>query len=102
MIENTSQRINAAVFNIIQESGLPAYLTEGIILGLLADVRERKAAELIMSIREENKKRKTPQQQQQRMHRQLQAQQIQRLPPQAQQQRQLIRLLPLAKRLQRE
>lgn len=56
MIENTSQRINAAVFNIIQESGLPAYLTEGIILGLLADVRERKAAELIMSIREENKK----------------------------------------------
>lgn len=56
MIENTSQRINAAVFNITQESGLPAYLTEGIILGLLADVRERKAAELIMSIREENKK----------------------------------------------
>ena len=56
MIENTSQRINAVVFNIIQESGLPAYLTEGIILGLLADVRERKAAELIMSIREENKK----------------------------------------------
>lgn len=56
MIENTSQRINAAVFNIMQESGLPAYLTEGIILGVLADVRERKAAELVMSIREEEKK----------------------------------------------
>lgn len=56
MIEDTSQRINAAVFNIMQESGLPAYLTEGIILGVLADVRERKAAELVMSIREEKKK----------------------------------------------
>lgn len=57
MMENTSQRINAAVFNIIQESGLPAYLTEGIILGVLADIRERKAAELIMSMHEREKER---------------------------------------------
>ena len=55
MMENTSQRINAAVFNIIQESGLPAYLTEGIILGVLADIRERKAAELVMSMHEGGK-----------------------------------------------
>ena len=55
MMENTSQRINAAVFNIIQESGLPAYLTEGIILGVLADIRERKAAELVMSMHEGEK-----------------------------------------------
>ena len=55
MMENTRQRINAAVFNIIQESGLPAYLTEGIILGVLADIRERKAAELLMSMYEGKK-----------------------------------------------
>lgn len=65
MIENTSQRINAAVFNIMQESGLPAYLTEGIVLGVLADVRERKAAELVMSIREEEKKEQTKEEKEQ-------------------------------------
>lgn len=45
-IENTRQRTRNAVFQIMNESSLPAYLMEGIVEGVLAEVRNRKIAEM--------------------------------------------------------
>lgn len=54
LIEATSQKFNVAAVQILSESGLPAYLAEGIILGLLADVREKKAIELTQDLSNRN------------------------------------------------
>lgn len=56
IIEVTSQKFNAAAIQILSESGLPAYLAEGIVVGLLADIREKKAAELTQELSDQNKK----------------------------------------------
>lgn len=45
-IENIRQRTRGAVFQIMNESSLPAYLMEGIVEGVLAEVRNRKIAEM--------------------------------------------------------
>jgi len=45
-IENTRQRTRSAVFQIMNESSLPAYLMEGIVEGVLSEVRNRKIAEM--------------------------------------------------------
>lgn len=55
-IEETKQKLSAATNRILVESGLPAYLAEGIILGILADIRERKAIELTQDLANENNK----------------------------------------------
>lgn len=56
LIEITSQRFNAAAIQILSESGLPAYLVEGMVLELLADIREKKAAELTQELSDQNMK----------------------------------------------
>lgn len=56
IIETTSQRFNATAIQILSDSGLPAYLAEGIVVGLLADIREKKAAELTHELSDQNVK----------------------------------------------
>lgn len=47
MLENTKGEMTAAVNNVIAKSNLPAYLIEGILAGILADVRNQKNLELV-------------------------------------------------------
>ena len=47
IMENTKSKVNESVMRALEEANLPAYLAEGIILGVLADIRERKAAEML-------------------------------------------------------
>ncbi len=58
IIEVTSRKFNTAAIQILSESGLPAYLAEGIVVGLLADIREKKAAELTRELSDQNAKLK--------------------------------------------
>lgn len=46
MLENVKGEITTTCRKIMQESGVPAYLMEGIVVGILADVRNQKALEL--------------------------------------------------------
>ena len=39
IIEKTKAKINTAVNKIICEGGLPAYLLDGILMGIVADVK---------------------------------------------------------------
>lgn len=56
LIETTGQKFNAVSVQIFNESGLPAYLLEGMVLRLLAEVREKKAAELTQEFVDQNEK----------------------------------------------
>lgn len=56
IMEKTSQRFNATAIQVLSDSGLPAYLAEGIVVGLLADIREKKAAELTQELSDQNAK----------------------------------------------
>lgn len=56
IIETASQRFNATAIQILSDSGLPAYLAEGIVVGLLADIREKKAAEITQELSVQNTK----------------------------------------------
>ena len=56
IMEKTSQRFNATAIQVLSDSGLPAYLAEGIVVGLLADIREKKAAELTHELSDQNVK----------------------------------------------
>ena len=53
MIENTNKDMSNAFAQIVSKSGLPAFLTEGIILDILSDVRNRKNIELSEVLAEE-------------------------------------------------
>lgn len=46
-IENTKGKMAIAMNQIISESHLPAFLIEGILLGILSDVRNQKNLELV-------------------------------------------------------
>lgn len=46
MIENANGKLTAAFSQIAQETHLPAYLLEGIIAGILSDIRKQKNIEL--------------------------------------------------------
>ena len=46
MLENVKGRMTSSFGQIMQESSLPAYLIEGILVGILADVRNQKNLEL--------------------------------------------------------
>lgn len=56
IIETASHRFNATAIQILSDSGLPAYLAEGIVVGLLADIREKKAAEITQELSVQNAK----------------------------------------------
>lgn len=47
IMEKTKAKVNESVTRTLEEANLPAYLAEGIILGVLADIRERKTAEML-------------------------------------------------------
>ena len=50
ILESVKRDINAAISQIVQASGMPGYLLEGIIEGVLADVRAQKNAELQLEL----------------------------------------------------
>lgn len=54
IIERTRIKTKYAINQIIEESGLPAYLMEGIITGILCDIREQKAIEIVKEIETKN------------------------------------------------
>lgn len=47
MIENAKGALNQAFNEILQQSNLPAYLMEGIVVDLLSQIRCRKNLELV-------------------------------------------------------
>lgn len=46
MMENAKGRLTSSFSEIMQETNLPAYLMEGILVGILSDVRNQKNMEL--------------------------------------------------------
>lgn len=50
IIEKTKAKINTAVNKIICESGLPAYLLDGILMGIVADVKDQKNVEMMQAV----------------------------------------------------
>ena len=46
MMENAKSRMTAAFSQVAEETHLPAYLLEGIVAGILADIRNQKNLEL--------------------------------------------------------
>lgn len=60
IMEKTKLKIELSVNQAIRESGLPFYLAEGIVAGVLCDIKDRKNAELLQTIveKEENEKRR--------------------------------------------
>lgn len=47
VMENTKGKLMAIFNEIINEAKLPAFLVEGILLGILADIRNQKNIELV-------------------------------------------------------
>nr|DAQ88400.1 MAG TPA: protein of unknown function (DUF3784) [Caudoviricetes sp.] len=58
LMENTKGKMTAAVNQIVNEAKLPAYLIEGILLGILSDVRNQKNLELISDYNAMNQEEK--------------------------------------------
>ena len=50
MLENAKKMTASAIQDVLNQTKLPAYLFEGILVGLLADIREQKNNELIADI----------------------------------------------------
>lgn len=46
-LETARRKLVSAVNEVLDETKLPAYLVEGVFLGILADLRARKTLELI-------------------------------------------------------
>lgn len=46
MLENANGKLTAAFSQVAQETHLPAYLLEGIVAGILSDIRKQKNIEL--------------------------------------------------------
>lgn len=59
MMENAKSRMTAAFSQVAEETHLPAYLLEGIVAGILADVRSQKNLELAADYAAMNKTDKT-------------------------------------------
>lgn len=59
MMENAKSRMTAAFSQVAEETRLPAYLLEGIVAGILADVRSQKNIELAADYAAMNKTDKT-------------------------------------------
>lgn len=61
ILQETKEEINIKINEIINEKNIPACLIEGILMGIVSDVREQKNAELfedIKKMREELKEAK--------------------------------------------
>ena len=61
ILQETKEEINIKINEIINEKNIPACLIEGILMGIVSDVREQKNAELfedIKKMREELKEEK--------------------------------------------
>lgn len=58
LMENTKGKMTAAVNQIVNKAKLPAYLIEGILLGILSDVRNQKNLELISDYNAMNQEEK--------------------------------------------
>lgn len=56
MLENAKKNINVVINQAIEESGLPAYLLEGIVVDLLSEIRKQKNLELLADISAASKK----------------------------------------------
>ncbi len=50
MLENAKRMTVEAVQNVLNQTKLPAYLYEGILIGILSDIREQKNQELMSDI----------------------------------------------------
>ena len=50
MLENAKKMTASAIQDVLNQTKLPAYLFEGILVGVLADIREQKNNELIADI----------------------------------------------------
>ena len=57
LLENTKIRMIDSVNKVIQESNLPAYLIEGILSDILAEVRKQKNLELASDYASMNKEK---------------------------------------------
>lgn len=55
MLENANGKLTAAFSQIAQETHLPAYLLEGIVAGILSDIRKQKNIELAADYADMNK-----------------------------------------------
>jgi len=51
-MERTRLALVQAVNGVLNESKLPAYLLEGIVEGILADIRRQKNAELVAALQQ--------------------------------------------------
>lgn len=54
IIERTRIKTKYEINKILRESRLPAYLMEGIITGVLCDIREQKTIEIVQEIETKN------------------------------------------------
>lgn len=50
VMTNTKLKLNNAFNQILEDSQLPAYLYEGLLLDMLSEVRNRKNLELVMEM----------------------------------------------------
>ena len=50
MLENAKRMTVEAVQDVLNQTKLPAYLYEGILIGVLSDIREQKNQELMSDI----------------------------------------------------
>lgn len=55
IIEETRIKTCRAINQIVTDSGLPAYLMEGIVEGVLADIRSQKCVEIVQANNEDQK-----------------------------------------------
>ena len=55
MLENANGKLTSAFSQIAQETHLPAYLLEGIVAGILSDIRKQKNIELAADYADMNK-----------------------------------------------
>lgn len=50
VMTNTKLKLNNAFNQILEDSQLPAYLYEGLLLDMLSEIRNRKNLELVMEM----------------------------------------------------
>lgn len=57
-LQDAASRLRREFYKIAGETAIPAYLLEGLLVSLLAEVREQKCDELYTTIRREKEKEK--------------------------------------------
>jgi hypothetical protein len=59
MMESAKGKLTAAFSQVAQETHLPAYLLEGIVAGILADIRSQKSIEIVNDYTKMNSPKET-------------------------------------------